>query len=126
VAGNNLFLVFTNPVKGREAIFNEWYDATHVPDVLAVPGVVAAQRYEVAPVETPELEGTPPPAPPVHGYLTVYELSRDANEVMADFLKRLTTGVMKLSDAMDMTTVALSVWRPRGDRKLALKASKKS
>jgi len=119
MAGHNLFLVFTNAVSGREADFNDWYETTHVPDVLAVPGVVSAQRYEVAPVETPDVEGAPAPAPPAHGYLTAYELTRNPNEVMADFVTRVTDGTMQLSDAMYFGTVALSVWRPIGDRKLA-------
>ena len=119
MASNSLFMVFTNAAAGREAAFNEWYDKTHVADVLAVPGVVAAQRYAVARVETPQVEGAPSPPPPAHGYLTVYELARDPNEVMADFVDRVTSGAMKLSDAMDFASVGLSVWRPLGDRKLA-------
>jgi hypothetical protein len=117
VAGKNLFLVFTNPVAGKEAEFDDWYNQTHVPDVLDVPGVVSAQRYEVAPVETPELEGVPSPPPPAHTNLAVYELDRDANEVMADFLGRLTSGAMGLSESLDLGSVALSVWRPLGPRR---------
>lgn len=119
MADPNLFLVFSNPVTGREAEFNAWYDAVHVPEVLAVPGVVAARRYEVAPMETPELEGAPSPEPPAHGYLAVYELDRDANAVMADFLERIMSGAMNLSEDLDLARVAMSVWRPIGDRRLA-------
>lgn len=119
MADPNLFLVFSNPVTGREAEFNAWYDAVHVPEVLAVPGVVAARRYEVAPMETPELEGAPSPEPPAHGYLAVYELDRDANAVMADFLERITSGAMNLSEDLDLARVAMSVWRPMGDRQVA-------
>jgi len=116
---NNLFLVFTNPVRGREAEFDDWYEHTHVREVLAVPGVVSAQRYEVAPMETPELEGAPSPAPPEHGFLVAYGLDRDANEVMAEFLDRMMSGAMELSDALDLGSVAMSVWSPIGDQKFA-------
>lgn len=35
-----------------EAEFNEWYNKTHLPDLLEVPGVKRATRYElVQPVE---------------------------------------------------------------------------
>ena len=44
---NGLFLVFTNPVKGKEREFNEWYDTVHVPEVLGIPGVLSAQRFDV-------------------------------------------------------------------------------
>ena len=118
MAEPNLFLVFSNPVTGREAEFNAWYDAVHVPEVLAVPGVIAARRYEVAPMETPELEGAPSPEPTAHGYLAVYELDRDANAVMADFLERIMSGAMDLSEDLDLGRVAMSVWRPIGDRRV--------
>ena len=30
----------------REKDFNKWYDVTHLPDVLRIPGVLRASRYE--------------------------------------------------------------------------------
>lgn len=42
-----LQLVGTNCADAaREAEFNEWYDKTHLPDVLETPGFVRATRYE--------------------------------------------------------------------------------
>jgi hypothetical protein len=120
MAANNLFLVFTNPVPGQAVPFDDWYENTHIADVLAVPGVLSAQRYAMTPVETPEVEGAPAPSPPQHGYLVVYELDRDANAVMADFVERVSSGSMELSEALDMSSVALSVWQPLGDRHLAV------
>lgn len=114
MADDDLLLVFTNPADGREAEFNEWYDTTHVPDVLAVPGVVAARRYAISKVDTPEMEGMPSPPPPAHRYLAIYRLDRDANEVMQEFLARLTSGAMALSDALDFASVGLSAWSPLG------------
>jgi hypothetical protein len=115
----NLLLVFTNAAAGREDEFHQWYDETHIPDVLAVPGVVSAQRYAVAPVETPEVEGAPVPEPPAHGYLVAYTLDRDGNEVMEEFVARITSGEMAVSDVMDFATVAMSVWQPIGPRRIA-------
>ncbi len=42
-------LALTNSVPGREAEFNGWYDEVHVKDLVAVPGIVAAQRYVAVP-----------------------------------------------------------------------------
>jgi hypothetical protein len=114
MGGEDLLLVFSNATGGRDEEFNEWYDSVHVPDVLGVPGVLAARRYEVADLEVPQHEDTPPPAPPVHRYLAVYRLSRDANEVMQEFLARMTSGQMVLNETLDLSTVGLSVWSPRG------------
>ncbi len=42
-----LFVVETNcNDSAREAEFNEWYDKTHLPDVLETPGFIRATRYE--------------------------------------------------------------------------------
>jgi hypothetical protein len=67
---------FANAVDGREEEFNEWYDNTHLGDVLAVPGMIAATRYELEPIER-----SGPPAP--GRYLAVYEFDGDPNEVTA-------------------------------------------
>ena len=42
-----LLVVETNCADAvREAEFNEWYDKTHLPDVLETPGFIRATRYE--------------------------------------------------------------------------------
>ncbi|QIX28728.1 hypothetical protein ncot_10370 [Nocardioides sp. JQ2195] len=45
-----------------EVAFNEWYNTTHLPEVLECPGFVAAARYEC-------IEGEPQ-------FLSVYQLDR--------------------------------------------------
>ena len=42
-----VLVVATNCPPGREAEFNDWYTGTHVPDILKLPGMVAATRYEI-------------------------------------------------------------------------------
>ncbi|WP_167480822.1 hypothetical protein [Mesorhizobium waimense] len=41
----HVFTVLNNPVEGREAEFNAWYDDRHVHDILRLPGLVSAQRF---------------------------------------------------------------------------------
>ena len=45
----HLLLVHADPANGSDDDFNNWYDDIHLPDVLAVSGFVAAQRYIAAP-----------------------------------------------------------------------------
>jgi hypothetical protein len=116
VAQEELLLVFTNAAEGREDEFHRWYDEVHIPDVLRVPGVESAQRHVISPVETKEIEGAPKPAPPAHRFLVAYTLSRNGNDVMQEFTSRVLSGEMPLSDVMDFETIALSVWKPIGDR----------
>jgi hypothetical protein len=100
------FLVFTNPVKGREDEYNKWYDNQHLHDVVAVEGVTAARRYEVVPNR---LTGEP-----THLYLAVYDLEGDLDATLDGFSKHRADGRMPLSDSMDMTNLVRSIWSPRG------------
>lgn len=116
----NLFLVLTNPVQGQDEDFNKWYDTQHVPEVLDVPGVVSAQRYDLSEVTVPEDEDLPAALPPpTHRYLVIYELDRDPDAVMSEFLKRVMGGQLSLHETLDLTTISLTGWIPRGERRLA-------
>lgn len=90
-------LAFTNPAPGREAEFNRWYDEQHVPDLLAVPGFLSAQRFHLTDAAG---EGNPG-----WSYLALYEIeSDDPDALMAEVRARLGTGAMPISDALDSTT----------------------
>jgi len=112
----NLFLVMTNPVEGQDDAFNEWYDTQHVREVLALPGVVAAQRYELSEVTVPEEDMPAPMLPPAHRYLVIYELDREPDQVMAEWLKGLAAGTLTVSETLDLNTVSVAGWTPRGAR----------
>jgi hypothetical protein len=119
VTGNR-FVVLTNPVEGEEDTFNKWYDSTHVPEVLDVPGVIAAQRYDLAELKIPDDEDLPAQLPPpTHRYLVIYELDREPEAVMAEFLKRVMSGKLSLGETLDLSTISMTGWTPRGERRLA-------
>jgi len=58
--GKGIFLVYTDIDPQHETEFNDWYNSEHIPELLAVPGILAAARYEAT-------KGGPK-------YLAVYEL----------------------------------------------------
>ena len=102
------YLVFSNPADGQDEAYNSWYDEVHVPEVLATPGVVAAQRFDVH---------RPAGArPPKHRYLAVYEIEGDADAALARINAAITAGAMTMSDTMDIATTTTSFWSPRGGR----------
>jgi hypothetical protein len=105
-----VWLVFTKPVEGREQEYNEWYDEVHLPDVAAVPGVRAAQRYVLGP------ERRSPGVTPPHSYLAVYEIDGDPDVVFPEITRRIDSGEMKLSDALDRPATVQTVWHPSGPR----------
>jgi hypothetical protein len=61
--------VFTVPVAGKEAEFNQWYDQTHAPEMAALPGFVSAQRLEYQ-------QGESRAVPPTH-YAALFEIWTD-------------------------------------------------
>jgi hypothetical protein len=68
----------------REKEFNEWYDNVHLPDVLAVPGIIRATRY--ANDNAAEGQGK---------FLAFYEIeTTDAPQVLAD----LNNGMVKWTE----------------------------
>lgn len=101
-------LVFSNPVAGQEDAFNEWYDTEHLAQVTAVPGVVGGRRFDVVPASSTG-------GAPAHRYLAVYDLTGAPDEVVKEFVERAGSGEIGLSPALDMSTLAVSVWRPRGE-----------
>jgi hypothetical protein len=119
VSGNR-FVVLSNPIEGEDDSFNKWYDEVHVPEVLDVPGVVAAQRYDLRELDVPDDPDLPAQLPPAtHRYLVIYELDQEPDAVMANFLERVMTGKLSLGETLDLTTVSMTGWTPRGERRLA-------
>ncbi len=89
-----VFVVFTEPVDGQDAEYNEWYSDVHIPDVLKLDGIVAARRYRLAAMNPPQ-DGHPP-------YLALYEIETDDVSQIPDAIRRaVDEGRMPLSDALD-------------------------
>jgi hypothetical protein len=113
VSENTLCLVFSNSVEGKDREFNEWYDAVHVPEVLGLPGVLSAQRFDVGqPTLDPAADATLPA--PAHRYLTVYEVDGDIEKVLSGLAEGATSGRMHMSDSLDVTSASIVFWKPRG------------
>lgn len=92
-ADSVLYVALSNPVEGEDAAFNQWYDERHIPDVLAVPGMIAAQRFTLA----PETAGKVSP----WRYMARYEIAASrTNAVMAEVMKRAGTDAMPISPAL--------------------------
>jgi hypothetical protein len=47
-----ILLVLSDPVSGADdAAYNDWYDHTHLPEVLALPGFSSARRFRMSEVQ---------------------------------------------------------------------------
>lgn len=105
-----LMMVYTNPVEGREADYNEWYNNVHLGEVLQLPGFVAAQRFAVEP-DPSAADG------PAHKYLAIYELETDdPQKPVAAINDALVKGELTMSDAVSMSDPASAIYGPVSDR----------
>ena len=85
-----VYVVQARPVTPeREREFNDWYDDTHIPELLAVPGFVSARRYRrVGDGGGPE-------------YLAVYEIEADDLAApLHELRRRSAAGETTPSDAL--------------------------
>jgi hypothetical protein len=88
-------MVLADPVAGREAEFNDWYDNRHLAQVLELDGFVSAQRFRLG-------QQKPPAGEAASGYLAIYEMeTADAEATVAGLLARLGTDAMPVSPALD-------------------------
>lgn len=105
-----IIAVLTNPREGQDAAFTEWYDDRHIPDVLAIPGVISAQRYGLAPVQRMD-------APYPFSWFAFYEVETDdLQALIKDMRERGGTERMPISDALDPNRITL-VFSPHGPRR---------
>ena len=87
-------IVFSNPAEGKDDEFNEWYDNVHIPDLLAIPGMLSAQRYKLHDAEIYRMEGGNQPE---HGYLLIYEMEGDVDAIMQKIQENVAAGKISMA-----------------------------
>jgi len=93
-------IVYTSPVDGREDEYNAWYDDIHLPEFAALPGVIAGRRFKVVGGRTPQ-------------YVVIYDLSAHPDKVLAAMDAGVKDGTVRMSDAIDMSSVSMTTLAPR-------------
>ncbi len=83
-------IVYTNIQHGREAEFHEWYESTHLPEVLALGPFKAAQRFAVSQTQVFEDQS--------HVHVAIYEFEGSAEAAREAMLAG--SGTFQMSDAM--------------------------
>lgn len=104
-------VVFANPVEGKDAEFNEWYDNVHIPDLLKVPGMLSAKRYDLHEAAVYDYEGG---FRPEHRYLCIYEMEGDVDAILAEIMESVASGKAVMSDSLDLAASRMSFWTQRG------------
>jgi hypothetical protein len=83
----HIFVALTNPVPGKEAEFNKFYDEVHLPDVLGSPGWVAAQRYRLTSEQRPDMS-------PPYKYAAIYEVDCEDGKILQAVKQRPDIGLI--------------------------------
>jgi hypothetical protein len=100
-------MVLAKAMPGQVEALAKWYDEKHICDLLAVPGLVTAERHTIMPVKRPE--GTPE-----WDFMLIYELEGE-NPMIA--LKNLGDANVALSDLMESSQTLSLVCLSQGVRK---------
>jgi hypothetical protein len=105
----HIIMALTNPIEGREDDYDRWFEQTHVPELLAVPQIASAQRYEIA------ADQLSPVAPP-YRYLTAYEVDGDdLPTALANFARAAQEGTK--TDASDVARRAIWTYTAKGAKR---------
>ncbi|MFF1832147.1 hypothetical protein [Paenarthrobacter sp. NPDC058040] len=96
-APREILIALVNAVKGKDDEFNDWYSNTHIPQVVALPGFVSAQRYETASVGATGFR-----------YATVYEIEGSAAEAQATLFSAGLGG----TDTQDLQQMFFGAFAP--------------
>lgn len=116
---NFIQIVFSNPTPGKEHEFNEWYDNVHLPELLAIPGFVSAQRYDLLDAQIYRVPGG---FPPDHRYMCIYEMTGNVDAIMTRVQQSVAAGDVHMADCLDLPTSRLSFWTSHGTKKTGTQA----
>lgn len=110
---SKMLVVWTNPTtKDAEEEYNRWYNETHLPDVLKVPGFVAATRYVFTGVAALDGMDDPP-----QRYLALYEVdAEDLHKAAALLQEGVGSGEIALTEALDMSSFTAHFFEPVSER----------
>jgi hypothetical protein len=103
MTSRGLALIFVDPTSTEtEAEFNEWFDGTHLGEVLGVAGIVAGARFRRIDVSTAW-------SPVEQQYLTLLEIEAEDIAAVAASLRAAGVG-MNQSDTVALDPKPVVMW----------------
>lgn len=104
-------IVFTRALGGEARTLDDWYETTHGPDLLAIPGVVGMERFDIS------LAMSAPEGAPQWDALAIYELEADdIGAVVEEMTRRKGTSRMMMTPVLDsantLAVIAASKAKP--------------
>lgn len=100
-------VALTTPLPGKEAEFNDWYQNTHLPEILSVAGFVGAQRFQLV----AKMMGADE-----NQYLAIYDAEvDDPGALMAGIGALAQSGKMTPPSHQDMATTYTAMFAECGE-----------
>ncbi len=110
--GKFILVVQSNATTGADDEYNDWYNNTHLGEVLQINGFTAAQRFAA--------KGDPIAGSSSHRYLAIYEMETDDPQAALDALgAAVREGSIHMSDAIDTSGVSAVLFEPISGRVIA-------
>lgn len=100
-------VVFAKAVPGKVEELAKWYDEQHMNDLLAVPGLVTAERHTIMTVKQPE-------GSPAWDFMLVYELE---GQDPGPALQNMGKANIAISDLLESTSTLSVIAISQGLRK---------
>lgn len=94
----NKMVVFAKAKPGQVEALADWYDQTHMNDLLAVPGLVTAERHTILTVKQPE-------GSPQWDFMLVYELAGDNPMVVLGEMAKAQVAISDLLESSSTLSV---------------------
>jgi hypothetical protein len=102
-------MLFTKPVEGRENEYHDWYQNTHLKDVVNVKSVKSAQRFRLS------MNIVPGSADPPQ-FLAIYDIETDdIGRVLKDMAELAKNGGMDVPDTMAKDGIIGAVYEEYGE-----------
>jgi hypothetical protein len=87
-------VVFTNAVEGKDKDFNDWYQNTHLKQIVSIKSFAQAQRFQF-------ITSIVPGGPNHARYMAIYDIETDdINAALGAMGELAASGRMPLPDAM--------------------------
>ncbi len=99
-------VVMSDPVEGREAQYNRWYEDVHLPELLALEGICSARRLRCSRTLGER---------DAYAYLVIYEIETDdIDGVLQNLVSTAMAGQFAMSDAIDSENSYAAVYEDLG------------
>ena len=101
-------VALTRPKPGREEEYHDWYNNTHLPELINKFGMAGAQRYKLV----AKLMGSDE-----NEYMAIYDIEADDPMALLGAMGQAAqAGEMTQSDSQDMGTCYTALFTEMGDR----------